>query len=861
MTKTLLLAALTLLPNLQAKPGDDIYQKGYLGKEKSLDSIELQDGYRLQLVLADPDIKEPVAIAWDGNGALYVVEMRTYMQDADASGEQEPRSRISRHVDTNGDGIYDQHSVYIDDLVLPRMILPLDNRLMVGLTNTLDLWTYRDNDGDGKADEKKKIYNGGPRGGNMEHQPSGLIWNLDNWIYLTYEAKRYRFTNGKLEVQKLPRGGGQWGLGRDNAGRLYYSAAGGEKPAFYFQQPIAYGALDLPGQTEKNFNQVYPIDSVPDAQGGERRIGPNGGLNAFTGCAGQGIYRGDRLPADLKGDLIIPEPVGRLVRRTKVDRTNGKTVLRNAYPQSEFIRSRDINFRPLGATTSPDGAMMILDMHRGIIQQGTWTRPGSYLRKIIDKWGLAENTGHGRLYRLVHDGFKPDVQPHMLDESTAQLVTHLSHPNGWWRDTAQKLIILRPDRESVIPALEKLVTGGKSKFGRLHALWTLEGMGQLRPEIVAEALGDESSLVRTSAVRTAEPFFAKENPAVIKALITSSLRTGETDMEMVTQAYNSIAASGTISPVLLDFRNNIAANFADNQVIAALKKTQQVVLDEELAAKALEKQDARFAASMEHGKTIYRQLCFSCHGNDGKGAPMPGQKGEKLAPSFVHSPRVLGSGDSVVRTLLHGLTGKLDGRQYEGLMVSMANNDDQWIADLATYIRNSFGNKAPAIHPYQIAALRKQHAARKTPWTQEELEKLDPPVLVNQADWKLTASDGAGSLQAAIDHDPATRYTSNKAQHPGMWIQIKFPSETSLRKIILNTQASPRDFPAAYKVQTSADGKKWGKTLAQGKGDSPVTKIKLPAGTKTRFLRITQTGRKKGLYWSIHDLQVYGTAQ
>ena len=204
---------------LFAEPGDSVYQKGFLSIEEARQSIELQDDYSLDLVLSNPDIHEPVAMAWDGNGALYVVEMRTYMQDADATGEQTPTSRISRHEDTNGDGKYDKHTTFVDNLLLPRMVLPLDDRIMVGITNTLDLWTYRDSDGDGVADEKVKIHEGGKRGGNMEHQPSGLIWNLDNWIYLTYENKRDRFTNGKLEVQQLPRGGGQWGIGMDDAGR------------------------------------------------------------------------------------------------------------------------------------------------------------------------------------------------------------------------------------------------------------------------------------------------------------------------------------------------------------------------------------------------------------------------------------------------------------------------------------------------------------------------------------------------------------------------------------------------------------------------------------------------------------------
>ena len=852
LSVALLLAGFSSLSPAE-KPGEKIYQRGFLAIEESQKSIELPDGYSLELVVTEPQVEEPVMVAWDGNGVMYVVQMRTYMQNADAGGEQEPKSRITRHEDTNGDGTYDKFSIYANDLLLPRFVLPLDDRVLVGLTNTLDLWTYRDTTGDGVADEKVKVYEGGNRGGNMEHQPSGLMWNLDNWLYLTYEAKRYRFTNGKLEVQGLPRGSGQWGLSQDDWGRMYFSRAGGEVPAVDYQQPLAYGTMDLPGQEEAGFRTVYPIAEIPDVQGGERRVGPNGGLNNFTGCAGQSIFRGDRLPAELRGDLFIPEPVGRLIRRVQVDRQDAKSVLRNRTPGAEFLRTRDANFRPVWSATTPGGQLMIVDMHRGIIQQGNWTRPGSYLRGVIDKWGLDKNIGKGRIYRLVHKDFKAGPQPRMLEDSTEALVAHLSHPNGWWRDTAQKLIILRKDRESVVPLLEKTVLEGKSEYGRLHALWTLEGIGKVNPAVLAVALKDEASIVRTSAVRVAEPFMAAEDATVIAALTAPLPR----DAEMAVQMLNSLNASGSSHPGLLDVGAQIVDGYRESEAVQAVLRSKGAAANEAMAAAARQKQGKRFAESMERGKAIYQQLCFACHGADGQGAPMVGREGEKLAPSFTGSPRIVGSGDSAVRVILNGLTGQVDGKTYEGLMVAMANNDDQWIADVITYVRNSFENTAPAITKHQVAALRKAHSSRTEPWTQEELENLEPPLLRYNEDWKLSASDNAGTLKLAFDGDASSRYATNKGMENGMWVQIEFPGKVRLNAVTLDARGSASDYPRGYKVEVSDDGKKWSKPVAEGNGKGALQEIKF-APVEGKFLRITQTGNGGRFYWSIHELTVLG---
>ena len=836
-------------------PSDEIYQRGFLSIEEARNSIELPGGYSLELVLSEPEIEEPVAMAWDGNGVLYVVEMRTYMQTADAKDEQTPKSRISRHEDTNGDGTYDKSTVFIDNLLLPRMVLPLDDRVMVGITNTLDLWNYRDSDGDGVADEKIKVFEGGRRGGNMEHQPSGLIWNLDNWIYITYQNVRYRFTNGEFKTEKLPRGGGQWGLTQDDEGRIYYSTGGGENPAFFFQQPPIYGMFDVSGQTETNFRTVFPIAPVPDVQGGLRRVGPSGGLNAFTGCAGQGIYRGDRLPKELYGNLFIPEPVGRLIRRAKVDRRDGMTVLSNATPGSEFMRSKDINFRPLGAETAPDGTMFFIDMHRGIIQQGNWTRKGSYLRGIIDKWEIDKNIGKGRIYRLVHKNHKPGPQPNMLKQSTKELVGHLSHPNGWWRDTAQKLIILRKDGKSVVPELEKLARSGKSAFGRVHALWTLEGMDAVDPKLIIEKLSDRDHRVRMAAVRVSEPFLSKGNKAIESAF--GELKE-EPHADVAVQIINSIAYSGaTGSEVFASLQDSLFEKHSEKPILKSIAGNRVKLAQEQERLAKQHKMDAHFAKQMESGAVIYKQLCFACHGNDGKGTPMVGQPGVTLAPPLPDSPRVLGSGGSLVRTVLHGLQGPLDGKTYPGQMLPLGTNNDEWVAAISTFVRNSFGNKGGPITKEFVAGIRKESGDRLHPWTEAELEELEPPLMPDRKKWKLTASHGAEKLGGCIDGNGKSRYDTGTSQVPGMWVQVELPSVSKVNRIQLDSKSSSRDYPRGYQVESSVDGKKWSEPLAIGVGKHPMTDISFPT-TKAKFLKITQTGRVSGLYWSIHEMQIFG---
>jgi mono/diheme cytochrome c family protein/glucose/arabinose dehydrogenase len=691
----------------------------YLTPAESLRTFELPDGYRLELVLAEPVIRDPVQIAFDGNGRLYVAEMRTYMQDIDGTGQHAPTSRVSRHDSRRGDWRYDRHDVFLDGLVLPRMLLPLDDRVIVGETNTNDLFVYRDRDGDGRADDKALFYEGGPRGGNLEHQPNGLLWSLDNWLYSTYNAYRLRWTPGGALKEPTAPNGGQWGVAQDDWGKLWFSNAGGERGLLNFQTHVAYAAFDLPEQQPEGFREVFPKVGLGDFEGGKKRFRPEDRtLNHMTATCGQEVYRGDRLPKDLRGDVLLPEPAGRLIRRVKVDVRDGITTVRNAHERSEFLRSTDPNFRPVNTATGPDGALYIVDMYRGIIQEGNWVRRGSHLRRIVERHGLDRNFGRGRIWQLVHRDFRPGPRPRMLDEAPAALVRHLAHPNGWWRDTAQKLLVVRGDR-TVVPALVTMARTHREPRARLHALWTLEGLGALDAALVARALRDPAPPLRANAVRLAESVLKARTDSALRAEVLGRL--ADPDPTVVVQVLAS--ARRLDWPDHARLVREAAAGHASagvQRLAGRLLQTTDPAEREGLAPAQV--------ALLERGRGIYNELCFACHGDDGRGAPVSvGEPGATLAPPLRGSRLLRGPKAPAIAALLHGLAGPIEGRTYPATMVPMRDNDDAWIAAIASYVRRAFGNGGEPVTPAEVAEVRAATADRTEPFTEESLNALAGP--------------------------------------------------------------------------------------------------------------------------------------
>jgi mono/diheme cytochrome c family protein len=600
--------------------------------------------------------------------------------------------------------------------------------LIVNETYSYDLWSYKDTDGDGVADKKERVYyNPERRGGNLEHQQSGLLWNLDNWVYTTYNPIRFKFKKDKVIVDSLenmPRG--QWGLTQDEMGIMYYSAAGSENPAYGFQQPAVYGEYNPEGRLSEDFIQPWPIVGTPDVQGGLEKLREDNTLNHFTGVAGQEIFLGHKMPPSMYGDLFIPEPVGRLVRRAKVRIEDGKKVLYNAYDQTEFLASTDLNFRPVQAKTGPDGALYIVDMYRGIIQESNWTREGSFLRPVIVRKELDKNIGKGRIYRIVHEDIKPDKKPNLQGEKAAELIEYLGHPNGWYRNTAQKLIILKDD-QTIVPKLKALAKDNSSFFDflfnknkdlgiqRVHILWTLEGLGVVDKELIKEKFYDEDPRVRVTAIRLSENFLKNDEIDVFSDL---EKLVSDGSLEVVNQLALSLRYSKDKKAT--DLLNKIKEKYEGNEIVSHSVKESLKKDDSNLAKlKAfIAKESPRKKQSILKGYDSYNELCITCHGADLKGMAM--EDGTLVAPSLIGSPRVIGDKGKLTKILLNGLIGPVDGKEY-GIMMPLKDNNDQWIADVLTYVRAM--NNADEVSGFVVRNAREQSKDRENYWTLMELEK------------------------------------------------------------------------------------------------------------------------------------------
>ena len=473
-----------------------------LTPEEELKTIRLPKGYKAELVASEPMIETPVAISWDDQGRLYVCEMRGYMHDINATGEDQPVGRISRLEDTDGDGRMDKSTVFVDKLIMPRAVMAIGDGALVAEPPNLTF--YHDTNDDGVADKQEVISTSYARAaGQPEHMANGLLWAQDNWIWSAAHSERYRYSGGKF-ISESTRSGGQWGLTQDDWGRLYFNynsdllRSNLLPPSMYARNPNLKDALALNAKIMSD-QAAWPAVPTPGVNRGytDKQLRPDGRLATVTGTCGPCVYRGDLMP-EFRGNVFVAEPCGYFVKRLILSEKGGVVSAKNAYDGKEFLASTDERFRPVNVSNGPDGALYIVDMARGIVQHKAFLT--HYLEANIKARKLEQPINLGRIWRIMPD--KKDSKPESvkLPKATAEIVPFLVHANGHIRDTAQRVLVER-NEAAAVPAIAKLVTDAPNEQGRVTALWTLEGLKALTPDVLSLALKDKHPKVRAAAVR------------------------------------------------------------------------------------------------------------------------------------------------------------------------------------------------------------------------------------------------------------------------------------------------------------------------------------------------------------------------
>jgi mono/diheme cytochrome c family protein len=424
-----------------------------------------------------------------------------------------------------------------------------------------------------------------------------------------------------------------------------------------------------------------------------------------------------------------------------------------------------------------------------------------------------------------------------------------------------------------VPALQAIVRTSRNQLARAHALWTLEGLDALGPVLIREALDDASPEMRIHAIRASETLFK------------SGDKSFAADYRRLARDPNpDVAIQAMLTLNVLKVADGAAAVKATMETNKA--RGVQFVADRVLNPPNAGRGGGRGGStltveeqsSLERGGTIYAELCFSCHGEDGRGTPAPGSPGSTLAPPLAGSARVNGHRDYVIKAVVHGVSGPIDGKTYPQVMVAMGSNKDQWIADVASYVRSTFGNTGGLVTTQDVLRVRAATTDRARPWTISELDASLPRALVPDASWIVTASHDARpapqpNAQGGFNFlgGPAgglnfMGWTTGVPQQAGMWYQVELPAPVMLTELQFTSSAVTAGrvgaplvwtFPRAYRVQVSSDGTTWSAPVAEGAG-VPGTTVITFAPIAAKFVRITQTASAPDApAWSMRLLRLY----
>jgi len=473
--------------------------------DEQLATFAIADGYRIELVAAEPLVEAPVAFEFGPDGRLWVLEMRGYMRDADGAGERDPIGRIKVLTDDDGDGRMDRAQVFLDGLVMPRAIALWRDGVLV--IEPPHLFFARDTDGDGRADRSELVASGFAGEDNPEHAGNGLLYALDNAFTCSQHPFRFVVDGASLRAERVAPHG-QWGLSEDALGRLYYSP--NSDPLLVDLLPKQHAARN---PSQRNFEgvpsraardaRVYPAHLTPGVNRGyQRGVLRDGRLAEFTGACSPHVHAGRAMGADMEGCALVCEVAGNLVHRYRLAEQDGRIVATPADDGRSFLTSTDERFRPVFCKSGPDGFIYLADMYRGVIQHRRFMT--TFLRTQVEARGLEQPLDAGRIWRIVPEGAAAPAAPNLADADAAALVGFLSHDEKPVRTMARRLLVERRDPDAIALLRERVRSAALPRVAHIESLWALAGTGGADDETVARLLQSDDPALRVHALRVAE---------------------------------------------------------------------------------------------------------------------------------------------------------------------------------------------------------------------------------------------------------------------------------------------------------------------------------------------------------------------
>lgn len=502
---------------------------GPLSPQDSLKYLKTEPGLKIELVASEPMVVDPVAVAWDEKGRMFVVEDRGY--PVGPGKGKPPAGQVVLLEDTDGDGLYDKRTIFADGLTFPNGVMPWDGGVYV--TCAPYLYYFKDTNGDGVADIKKIVFKGFQDLSTTQLRVSHPTLNIDNWVYLTSGLTAAKVTapeHPELPVVFLNRMDGRFRPGTDileeTAGTAQFGQtfdSFGRKFICSNRNHIQQVVLGLPYlRRNPHLSFSTQVEDIPDHEAASRVYPLSANITTaashtgfFTSACGVTIYQGDGLPGSYNGNSFTCEPAGNLVHHDVIAPHGVTFVARRAYSTNEFLASPDNWFRPVNLANGPDGALYVCDMYRKTIEHPEYLPEAT--RKITD---FESGKTMGRIYRVVSATAKPN-KPAKFDLSkfsAKELCAELSNRNVWRRMTAHRLLLERKDPKAM-PELSTVAAHSHSGEARAHALELLNALGGLDETRILNALGDSNSGVREIALQLAEPRIAN-SPALTSRLLT-----------------------------------------------------------------------------------------------------------------------------------------------------------------------------------------------------------------------------------------------------------------------------------------------------------------------------------------------------